>query len=238
MAADYPSFSDYSYVAGNPVIFIDPDGKKIKISGKKEFKRQVRAHLKTIAMTEAGRQVVQGLRTTKNVHRFIATSGKSKVVPTNSKGSTSKSIANSPESKKKALPEGLKTERSKLKMKGAGGGTGSIIKINPNNAVEGGNMLSTIGHEIQHSYDIEKGQFNPNRIDPIGEDNGIPEPEVPGAKTGVKFSELKAVQFENHVRANNNIPLRDVYNEGVKDGKRTGLSQMSVEEYKDYNPNQ
>jgi RHS repeat-associated protein len=30
LAANYPSLSDYSYVAGNPIIFIDPDGREIK----------------------------------------------------------------------------------------------------------------------------------------------------------------------------------------------------------------
>ena len=31
LAADYPGLSDYSYVAGNPVFFVDPDGRQIYI---------------------------------------------------------------------------------------------------------------------------------------------------------------------------------------------------------------
>ena len=237
LAEKYYSINSYVYVANNPMLFIDPDGKKIKISGNGKFKRQIKQHLKTISKTKAGRNVVQGLKRSSNVHRFVSTSKGSNVVPTNSKGSTSKSIANQPTSKRKAVPEGLKIERSGGNIVGKGGGTGSVISINPDRGTEGGNMLSTVAHEIQHSYDIDKGELNPNRIDPIGDDPGINKPDVPEGKTGVKASEYKAVQFENHVRANNDLPLRDVYNEG-SDGKRTGLSQMSKEEYKNYDPNE
>jgi len=36
LAADYPSLSDYSYVAGNPIIFIDPDGRTVTTVVKNE----------------------------------------------------------------------------------------------------------------------------------------------------------------------------------------------------------
>jgi len=33
LASDYPSWSDYCYVAGNPIVFVDPDGKDIILVG-------------------------------------------------------------------------------------------------------------------------------------------------------------------------------------------------------------
>ena len=113
--------------------------------------------------------------------------------------------------------KGITIDRTGKRRKGKGGGTGSLITIYNGAAVRGDDLTRLIAHEIFHSYEIDKGILNTNRMAPIGDDPGRSDGK------GVKISEYRAVQFENHVRANLGLPLQTYYDEGKAEGKRTGL---------------
>ena len=90
-------------------------------------------------------------------------------------------------------------------MVGNGLGSGSTITIDLNlnlNRVENGTPTTTLGHELFHSKDMVNGELNPNNM------------TLPNGNT-VKTNEYRAVQFENVIRANSGVPLRDTY-DGVK----------------------
>ncbi|MEL6865908.1 MAG: RHS repeat-associated core domain-containing protein, partial [Bacteroidota bacterium] len=62
LAMTFATLSDYVYVAGMPVIAVDPDGRAIIIiSGDPAFKAAVRKQLMIIYQTEVGRQVIDAL---------------------------------------------------------------------------------------------------------------------------------------------------------------------------------
>jgi len=46
LASDYPSWSDYNYVAGNPIMLIDPTGKSVETSGDDDEERLKKAKAK------------------------------------------------------------------------------------------------------------------------------------------------------------------------------------------------
>ncbi len=68
LADRYVPISPYCYVANNPIILLDPDGKKIRISGYN--RKETQQHLEIIYSTARGREIIDALEKSKTVYKI------------------------------------------------------------------------------------------------------------------------------------------------------------------------
>jgi RHS repeat-associated protein len=152
LADKYPSMSPFMYTAGNPVMLVDPDGRKIWISGlKKEysigmkysgdnkFVGTVVGILNKIGGTKAGKIVLSSLIKSKNNYTLV------NEVPTDDNGN--------------------KMSAARFKPSKNGGGTLQVgILMNKGPVKLGvGQKIGTVAHEFFHAYQKENGR-NPGTI--------------------------------------------------------------------------
>jgi hypothetical protein len=78
--------------------------------------------------------------------------------------------------------------------------TNEELNGDPLSSGEDQNLGSTLSHELQHVSDIDKGVLD----------------RTPDKKSGIKNSEIKAVNTENRYRANRNMDKRTHYGEGKR----------------------
>ncbi|MGR4876402.1 M91 family zinc metallopeptidase [Pseudoxanthomonas sp. LARHCG66] len=129
------NFNRYWYANQNPYKYTDPDGRRIRIEGTREFKQQVREDIKELESKPEGRALVNSLRDTKNV-----------ILIRESTGDNSTRVSASPSANK-------------------GVGLGSEIKYNPSNNTGGQDATGStqrpafvgLGHEMGHSKAINEG---------------------------------------------------------------------------------
>ena len=192
----YPSMSPYMYTAGNPVMLVDPDGKRIwvftskgqrlkykdgklyqrrKLFGYKEYEgsdKAAKSIQKDLFKLQNSKDdvVVDAVNTLQNSRRNINIKPSEDINIHNTNGNFLKSLLS-------------KRTRVNIALKGIK--MGSTIEYKPTNDER---SLFVLGHEIKHSLDLNNGTLKKGFIKAT---NGRP----------IRAYEVDAVNFENRVRA-------------------------------------
>jgi RHS repeat-associated protein len=200
LAEKYPGWSAFNYVMNNPVNFIDPDGKEIIIvlarNSKGGIAEQVRYSGGNLYTMNG--QIYKG----KNWFAKIIKNGLNDV----KKADTylSKMVYELESSKNIHYIEYSEHGGGAFVIEGEEGNSGKgshvIISSEEINSVplesgEDVNIGSSLAHELQHSADYELGILD----------------RTPDPESGIKKSEIKAVNTENRYRANRNMAIRKNY---------------------------
>jgi len=184
----YPYLSPYSYVADNPLVFIDPTGEKIDYPDNFRDRRAVKRALRELSMqSKTARAIIRSLKESPNVHQIMLSNYSTEDIP-NTDMSTK--VGDSKETHNYSN----------------GKGTGSEIFWNPNdleNDIDAsGNHLapSIVGlfHELVHANEADKGRTK-GEIERVG--------DYPFAVD----DETYAVHQENILRSELGLPLRVAY---------------------------
>ena len=202
LAEKYSGFSPYCYCGNNPISFFDDNGKEIwiatKVSGSriKEKVRYINGTLRNVDGTlytgnnQFAEKVSKALSRiesinnseVKNVMNEVINNDQKNIIVENN-SSLNQTVSQDPSSAHK------------------GNATGTQVTLDINESQHFDNVESTpettIGHELQHVYDYNVGNFK-------GEINGE-------RRTGKSPSEIRAVQFENIIRKDLKLPTRKTY---------------------------
>ncbi|WP_454831484.1 M91 family zinc metallopeptidase [Pseudoxanthomonas wuyuanensis] len=129
------NFCRYCYGANSPYKFTDPDGRRIRIVGSDEFRKQVKEDIKVLRSKPEGKALVSALKSTRNTITIKESTG------------------------------GNSTATSAQPSANGSTGIGSEIKYNPNSTtggqdVNGSNQRPAfvgLAHEMGHADALDKG---------------------------------------------------------------------------------
>jgi RHS repeat-associated protein len=196
LADQYPSMSPYMYTAGNPVMLVDPDGKRIWVftskgqrlkykDGELYQRRKLFGFKKYEGDDEAARSIQKDL--------FKLQNSKDKVVidAVNTLQNSRRNININPaedinvHNTNGNFLKGILSKRKRVELALRGIKMGSTIEYKPTNDKR---SLFVLGHEIKHSLDLNNGTLKKGFIK---------------ATNGrlIRAFEVDAVNFENRVRA-------------------------------------
>ncbi|MBP7307167.1 MAG: hypothetical protein KA987_13690, partial [Saprospiraceae bacterium] len=220
LASKYPSISPYAYVANNPINAIDPDGREIIIITGRDSKGNVSGQLRYsngTLYTMSGKEYKGNnsfALTMKNAFNDIrkADTYIDKMVNELEGSENSHFIEFSKDR------DGAYVTENENDVNGNGTQlviTNEELNGDPLSSGEDQNLGSTLSHELQHVSDIVKGVID----------------RTPDKKSGIKNSEIKAVNTENRYRANRNMDKRTHYGEGNKIPKSKLEDPCKAKEY-------
>ena len=78
---DIHSFNRYAYAINNPYKYVDPDGKKVVISGSKSFQKQAQSAINQIKSKPSGKALYDSLNNSSKVHTITQSSSGNSVIP-------------------------------------------------------------------------------------------------------------------------------------------------------------
>jgi uncharacterized protein RhaS with RHS repeats len=226
LASKYPQFSPYVYVANNPIIFIDPDGKKIvfavtnadgKVTSSLTYRNGNFWHQDGSRYNPGKESLSKDLYKTLAAYRTILNSGDKvlinqlKTLESSDKvhyvyGQTEKGAGSYVNSYEKGK---LNSEEKKMEKDGVPLGSQTTLDFSKEAKDDFKNTegveatdLTTVTHEMQHQYDLDQGNSTDDAYP-----NNAQDP-----------SEIRAVNNENRVRK--------------KDDKRTTYGGEQIDQNK------
>ncbi len=233
-AADYPSLSSYNYVAGNPLLFLDPNGRELAIAGNFFYKRRVLHQLRGLTddkvRLKGGKVVIVNPRDgikkngTKLLRDII---GDPNLARIQGKKQTAKDFADKEQGfgfskgyaqELAAIEEARgphtishsSKENQTNSMNGVGHNVVLYFSFKNNASETSTNVDGSFGTEIFIVVGHELDHVRNIVLGILSEFSAETDSFIKGADGDISEEEAKTRQFENELRKENNLPEREL----------------------------